>query len=208
MVAGVGQAVMGLMNTDPTSRIGSAGAAISALGEKISAGLPIIGGFITGLGKGTEAVAALMGVINETVTKYGEFSSEVAQAQAVAEIRQTMGDFRRAQEVGDDLAKFVIAQSEMQQKFEEVKVKLLQQLVPAVTAILEVINNIMSNNGVEVAITTLLAPLVALANAANVIKNIEEDARIPDVEDPTQALQNDEFEGSWIHSTRGLEVNR
>ncbi len=64
--------------------------------------------------------------------RYGEFSPEIAQAQAMAEINQTLGDMERAQRVGNDLARYVEQRSRLQQNIEDLKVDLLKAILPAV----------------------------------------------------------------------------
>lgn len=188
--------LMGQMETDPATRIDRFGQGMSAVGDKLmsvggSLGLVAgpLGAFAVGLGKAAEGVGQLMGVINETVDKYGEYNPQVAMAQAQVEINQTMGDMRRAQELGPDLAKFVVAQGELQQRFEEIKVKLLMQVVPAINNILEVLNKVMgSGEGIGFAIELLTAPLTVISIAARKLVDLQEDARIPQMEDPTNLI--------------------
>ena len=89
------------------------------------------------------AIAAVVAVANEAnkmVEQYGEYSPEIAQAQAMAEVRKVTGDMRRAQEGGGELAEFVKAQSEMQDKWEDVKMAIMKKLVPVVTGIFEILS--------------------------------------------------------------------
>jgi hypothetical protein len=175
----IGSAVRGTISTDtdPGSKINQFGEAIGGLN-------PIVGATV-------QAFGALIQEIDKTVEKYGEYSPQIAQAQAIAEVRQTLGDMRRAQEAGDVLAKYVITKSDMQQKIEEIKMKALMQIVPVVTKILEVIEAIMpSGEGINTSISGLRDPLDMIAQSIESILGIERDKKLPDVVDPTDILLN------------------
>jgi hypothetical protein len=156
-------------------------------------------------GESLKALSTVMKAIDQSAQHYGQYSPEIAQAQAVAEIRQTMGDFKRAQVVGSEMAKYVIAQSDLQQKVEDVKVKILTKLLPLVTRAVEIIEVIVDtgNNSIKV-FETISAPLLVLANAATaglsmLGKKIDEE-NLPD--DPTKQLFDDKFfdtpaKGGW-----------
>lgn len=193
-------------SSDTGGSISQMGAGISGVGEKLSTALPMVGGFVMALGKGTEAFGKLVGAINEVAERYGEFSPEIASAQAMAEIAQTMGDMRRAQEVGPELAKFIVAQSEMQQKFEDLKIKLLMQIVPAVTRILEIMDMGIEVQGIETAIQNLTTPLAALASVGAEMAGAQRDSRLPAPDDPSTMLLNKNFEdagaGRWVPDER------
>ncbi len=191
-------------NSDTASSVGKFGSAISAVGEQLAVANPVIGGFVKGVGMAGEALGALMSAIDKTVEKYGEYSPEIAQAQAIAEIRETMGDLARSQEAATELARYVEARSELQQKIEDIKVKLLMKITPAVTMIVELLEAIMpSGQGIETAITALLSPLETLGNAVGDIANVQREDRIPAVEDPTTQLTSTHFgqgdaSGRWV----------
>jgi len=93
------------------------------------------------------AVAAVIGELSKSINsmadKYTEYNPEIAQAQAMAEIRGMMGDMRRAQESGPELVQFIQAQSEMQQKWEDFKMQLMKQIMPILTAILRAVSMIL-----------------------------------------------------------------
>ncbi len=187
-------------SSDTGGSLGQIGGGISAVGEKLSMALPMVGGFVKGIGAATEAFGGLVSALNQVAERYGEYSGEIAQAQAIAEVRQTMGDMRRAQEVGGEMAKFVITQSEMQQKFEDIKIKLLMQLVPIVTQILDILNIAMPNaEGIQTSILALNTPLQSLAASGAKLVGITEDARVEDIKDPTEILlaRNDPEAFGW-----------
>lgn len=189
--AGFNMASRAISTTDPAERLGQFGSAISSLGQKIGTAVPVVGAFVEGLGEGTKAVSALMAAVNQTVDKYSEYSPEIAQAQAMAEVQQTLGDMRRARQSGPELAKFVVAQADMQQKFEEAKLKILQAIMPTLINILEVLNNVMgSGDGIATVIQVLTAHIAIIAEASRRMVNIQEDEKVKDVEDPADILLN------------------
>lgn len=186
-------------SADTGGSIGQFGAGISAVGEKLSTALPMVGGFVAGLGKATEAFGSLISAVNEVADRYGEYSPQIAQAQAMAEIKQTMGDFRRAQEIGTEMARFVTAQADMQQKFEDIKIKLLMQMVPVLTRILEFLESEMfSGDGIENALKLLVSPMNVIAENASVLGKVEQERSLP--VDPSTMLLSENFNdaGRWV----------
>ena len=89
------------------------------------------------------AFGAVVGEANKMVEKYGEYSPEIAQAQAMAEITEVMGNMRRAQESGKELANFVEAQTEAQQRWEDIKVSIMTKILPIITGILRVLGGLL-----------------------------------------------------------------
>lgn len=83
---------------------------------------------------------SLINEANKMAERYGEYNPEIAQAQAMAEIRKITGDMRRAQESGGELAEFIKAQSEMQDRWEDVKTQVMRKIIPVITGILEVLS--------------------------------------------------------------------
>ncbi len=180
--------------TDPSVPIGQMGEAISGFGKTVGMVNPMLGYMAIAVGEATQAFASLMRVIDKTADRYAEFSAPIAQAQAIAEIRQVMGDFRRSKEVGDEMAKYIAAQSELQQKFEDVKVKFLAKILPLVTAALQVLEAIMpAGKNIEGAIDTVATPLVSIASVITEMANLLRDQKQPEIKDPTEQLNDPMF---------------
>ncbi len=99
-------------------------------------------GVVPVIGAAIVAVTAFTNAANNMAEKYGEYNPQIAHEQAMAEIRQVMGDMRRAQESGGELAEFVKAQSEMQQKWEDVKLAVMKKIIPVISGILEVLSGL------------------------------------------------------------------
>lgn len=129
---------------------GAAGATGAAEGAGAAAGAGAAVGLAAMLNPITIAVVAVVGAllafkavvdaISDTAKRYEEYDPRIAQASAQAEIRQVMGDMRRARESGEELAEFLTAQSELQEKWEDIKMELMRKIIPVVTAILEVLS--------------------------------------------------------------------
>lgn len=71
--------------------------------------------------------------------KYAEYSPKIAEAKALAEMREEMANMRRSQEAEDELSDFIQQQSEVQQKWEDVRVAIMKKVVPVLNAILSVL---------------------------------------------------------------------
>lgn len=174
-------------NPDPAVPIAKFGDTISKVGEKI----PILGDAAVVAGESLKALSEVMQELNRTADRYGEFNPQIAQAQAIAEVRQVMGDLRRAQQIGPEMAKFVMAQSDLQQKFEDIKIRLLNKIIPIVTRILEILEVVVTIG--EPIVSTLAAPLVAMAEVMAQLLNLQRDAQLKEVKDPTTQLFNPMF---------------
>lgn len=179
-------------NPDPAAALDRLGSAASDVGQK----LPTVGIAAIAVGESLRALAGVMQNLDRTAQRYGEYSPVIAQAQAVAEVRQVMGDLRRSQKIGNEMASYVIAQSDMQQKFEDIKIRLLTRIVPVVTKILEVLEGMMA--GGEQVASVIAAPLTLISDILSQLLFIQRDAKLPDVMDPAEQLMNPLFDKEGI----------
>jgi hypothetical protein len=107
----------------------------SAFGDAAQSGLSAAGGAVAGpLGAaGMDAlVGAVRGMIDglESLGKrLGEYSGQLAQANAEAELAQIMGDMRRAQYAGNELAKLSAESSRLSQVAQDALLKLVKPLI-------------------------------------------------------------------------------
>lgn len=134
----------------------AAGAAVAG-GESAAGAAAAAGGLATAAGAAAAALApvavaavavaigmkAIDSVVSPLVQKYGEYNAQIARAQAMAEVRQTYGDIRRANENAPELAQYVELQSRMEQSFEDVKVALISRLLPIANSIMEIVTALM-----------------------------------------------------------------
>ena len=126
----------GTATTEAATGVASAagGTAVKALAGA-STGLVAFGAAIIGAVVAVKAFNAAVETIDKAAERYGEYSPEIAQAQAIAEVRQEMGDMRRAQLLGANMAQYILAQSETRQKWEDVKARFMNAALPAMTGI-------------------------------------------------------------------------
>lgn len=192
-ISGIANAIAD-SSADPSIPLSNVGDAASKAGEKISSVVPALGWMTVAVGETVSALGGFMRVLDKTVERYAEYSPQIAQAQAVAEIRQTMGDLRRSGEVSAAMTQYVMARADLQQKFEDIKVKLLNKIVPIASRILELIEAIMpSGQGIETAINGVGGTLTILSAVAEELVRMIGKATTPEVEDPTSQLLDPRF---------------
>jgi hypothetical protein len=95
------------------------------------------------VGETVSSFGKLLSVIDANASKFGEYNPQLAVAEAMGEVRQVMGDLRRAQEVGPQLARYVNARADFQQKFADIQTRLLEQILPAVTGGVKVLEKML-----------------------------------------------------------------
>lgn len=165
-VGGIARGIAG-PDDDPGKKIAAAGEVISQFSDKVAGQFGWLG---TAAGEAAKALGGVMQELNQTADKYGQYNAQIAQAQAIAEVRTELGNLRRAGESAPDLAKFVQLQSDLQQQFEDIKIRLLSKLLETVNPAMEAIGSIMSGpigGGIENAIAGLLLPLKVISDAIN-----------------------------------------
>lgn len=192
-VAGVGSfaAAMADPDANPAKMVGNIGEGTKAVADKLLYINPILGILGSVAGEATTQLGKMMDALSATATRYGEYNPNIGVAQAVAEINHTMGDMRRAQTVGPELARYVQAQGDLQQKFEDIKIKVLMKILPLVTNIVAILEKVMPDGeGIAATIQALALPLTALSAAANTLVGIQSDATRPEVLDPSSLIIN------------------
>ena len=118
-----------------------------------------------------KVLSGLMENFTRMADRFGEYNPEIAQAQAMAEINRTMNDMRRAQQSGGELARFIREQSEFQQRFEEMKMKVWSKILPVLTSILSGVNAILDFLHLSDAdMTDIVDPTSIILNPASVMR--------------------------------------
>ncbi len=121
---------------------GIGGAAKQASNALIFVAPPL--GILAGVaGQAAESLGGLMRNLDQMASRYTGFGPGIAQAQAFGVIQHIAGEFRRGQEVGDSLSRYVIARTELQEKFEDVKARFLVQITPAVITAMKLLEQMM-----------------------------------------------------------------
>jgi hypothetical protein len=167
-------------NPNPAATIGAAGGGIEAFGKSLP---PVLGGmeyFVIALGAATKALGGLMEAVDANVERYAQFSPQLAFAGGISEMRQTLGDFRRAQEVGPALAGYVNARADLQQKIEDTKARLMVQIAPLLITGMKIIEAHLP--AIETGLTIGLAPLTALNSILIYLGIIKDNVTQPDVD--------------------------
>ncbi len=95
------------------------------LGNAIGVVGPVVGDVVASFGE-------LQRNLDGMVTRYAGYSPLLASVTAQAEVTQVLGDLRRAQSAAPDLARYVQARTELQQRYEDIKVEFLKAITPAV----------------------------------------------------------------------------
>ncbi len=120
----------------------AAGAGLALLNPVVGGAVAAVGALGMATGGLTSAFAELMQAVDGMVDRYGAYSPEIAQAQALAEVTQVLGDLRRSREVESNLASYVQARTELQQRFEDQKIKFMNQVLPLLITALDLISKI------------------------------------------------------------------
>jgi hypothetical protein len=132
----------------------------------------------------------------------------VAQATAMAELRQVLGDIRRGGEVGPALANYVNARADLQQKYEDVKVRILEQLLPAVTGGMKVVERLLPVVELVAKLVVAATPIVGILELLNRILP-DSSAEITDpTEEVLRSMLNQPGPGSpdFIPGRPGIQV--
>lgn len=108
------------------------GQAAAKAADAIATVDPILGVFARSAAAAVGALGELMGAVQGLADRYGAFSPGIAQAQAIADVAQTLADFRRAQQVTPELVAFTREQLVLQQKYEDAKARILQRIMPEI----------------------------------------------------------------------------
>ncbi len=112
---------------------------MTAFGDKLLYISPALGLFATAVGETTSALARVMRNLDATSERYGQYSPAVAQAQAVNDVRQVMGDMRRARQIESGLVSYLKVRGDLQQKIEDIKIRILQAILPAVVGLMKIV---------------------------------------------------------------------
>jgi hypothetical protein len=130
-----------------TAGVQQAGSALGAIGRLDAGGLadgfqslastvPVFGTVIAGA---TGAARKFMAGLDETSRRLAGYNGTLAVAQAQADVRQIMGDIRRANSLGDPMAKYVEARSKLSDAGQDALAKILKPLLPLITKIVDLL---------------------------------------------------------------------
>jgi hypothetical protein len=156
--------------------IGTEAAAGGGALASIAAAAAPIAAVAAAAGTAVVAFKLLTSELDRTADKYEQYSPQISQAKAMQEITNTLGDIRRSRDISPNMTQYIQAQTDLQQKYEDIKVKLLEKLLPTVTAILEAINMAIppgSADAIATTIALLVNPIGTVAEAASGIFGLQ-----------------------------------
>jgi hypothetical protein len=148
-VAAAGQFVGYLASADTkiATPLENTGEGLKTFGDKLWALNPAASTLTMMVGESVKQFGALTRELDATTKRYAQYNPQLAVSDAMRDMRMTLGDLRRAQVVGPNLAKYNDATSRLENQLEDAKAALLNQLLPVVTAIVEGISDVVT--GVE-----------------------------------------------------------
>lgn len=167
-IKGIGQFTASLLDPSPdvAKSIDTMGGAISGVSDKLFYLSPVLGIFGKAVGETIGALGAVMKQLDGMVERFAAFNPQLAAGLAQADIRQTLGDMRRAQEAGPQLLRYLQQRTELQQKFEDMKIRILQQIMPTVSRLLEVVETLLPFG------ETALEPLFMMAEYLGMLAQV------------------------------------
>jgi hypothetical protein len=127
---------------DPSQYADLVGRGLQAMGDKLFYVNPALGTLASVAGAAYEALGAVMKSLDGMAERFRRFSPDVALAEAQANVAQTLGDLRRAQEAGPQLAEYVRARTEIQQRWEDTKVRIMMRLVGLAETMMSSLNTV------------------------------------------------------------------
>lgn len=135
------------------------GAAEGGAGLAAAAGPAIlaIGALAVGVGLATSAVMKFVDSMKAEAEKLANYSPELAGATANSEIREMMGEMRRAEANGPQLAKFEDARSRISQQLYDLGTRVEGWLLSVATPVMQIISNIVpiTSANIEVMVATI-----------------------------------------------------
>jgi hypothetical protein len=154
-------------SSDPAKPIASFGSRIAAMGqsmESFSSATFNVGGIVMAqipkaVGSVVSSLAELTQSLTATAHRYGEYNPQIAIAEAMGEVRQVMGDLRRAQQVAPEMSRFLEARADLEQTLEDIKANLLTEIVPMATAMLRILNALAPVGEAAIKIVANTSPL-------------------------------------------------
>ena len=137
--AGAGAALGRPLGGAVAGALGSGGAIAGArlagaLGGPI--GIAAVAGLTAAFIPLTAAVGAATRAFRE-IESLGEVNAEIAQAQALRDVRDVLGRIRRGRQIGTEAAGFISARSELDQALKDAGAEILEEFLPILTTIAE-----------------------------------------------------------------------
>jgi hypothetical protein len=118
--------------TSPIAALDAGGLAVGF--QAVATQLPVFG---QTLGVAIGAVRAFSDGLSRTIDKMAQYSPDVAMAKAQSQVNEIMGDIRRSQKLGPELAQFAEARGRLGEKARDAMADILKRLLPLATKAME-----------------------------------------------------------------------
>lgn len=128
--------------SEPLTALGASARSTGAELTKWGNGMGII---LEGVGAAAENFGRLLNNLNQMADRYASVNPNIAVAEAQAEVAMLLGDIRRGQQAAPELTRYIQARTEIQQKYEDMKIAYMERLLPLVNTVLEYISEHMPN---------------------------------------------------------------
>lgn len=117
--------------------VGAISTVVSGLGRVAAAAGPVGIALAALAGAAVAAGAAVYAYADKQADQLAGYSGVLSAAQANAEVSQVLNDIRRAEIMGNDLAEFVNAKSELSQNWQDLMMTMLKPFIPLVTEVMQ-----------------------------------------------------------------------
>jgi hypothetical protein len=172
-VKAVGSFAVTMVSAESTApeMVGDMGEAVKGIGDKLG----FFGAALSEAGQGLIVFSDLVKALNGMADRYTPYSPTLAVAEAMADMRQTLGDLRRGREVGPELSKFINEQTILQQQFENEKIKMMKVLLPVVTGGMKMLVDLLPVMSANIKLLALfLLPLKAFMDWLHKTKDADD----------------------------------
>lgn len=113
------------------------GAEMAAAGGPVGVAAAVAITAVVALGT---AIKSVVDEMSRSADKLAEYNSTLASAQARAEVRETYGDIRRAEQAAPVLSRFADARSQLDEQLKDLQIQFMETVGPAVTELLNAAN--------------------------------------------------------------------
>lgn len=166
-------------STDPSQYVDLMGESVLAVSTALTLVLGPVGGLGIAAGAAALALGSLMRTFDDIVDRYAAFNPQLAMAKAQADVTQIMGEFRRAQTVGPELANYVRSRTELQQRTEDIKVRFIVRFTPIILRMMSVVEEVLP--ALELSAGTLTSILEFVLNITGKMDAIKAKMKEPPV---------------------------
>jgi hypothetical protein len=151
LVKSVGAVTAGLIKMGGVDALGAVGTGLEDFGGKLAYIAPVFGVALKIAGAGIQAFVQALDAVSSYAKRFEQTSPDIAFAQAKADVRMMIGDIRRAQTMGPNLARFIEARSKFENSWEDFKVRFIVMIEPFLTYIMTALEKMLTNfdTGIE-----------------------------------------------------------